>query len=334
VDISGLAPAICFHVRVNDDARPAYDALLRAGGVMETGRLVSRYGKAAVSRMSALARIRTGPFLTFIEGTTDIARRIAGQRGGVVTCLSAAECHGIPVVGRPPRVVHLAVPHTRSRLRGGPATDGIRVHREFRPIGVDPARPWLADLPTVIGRLITCCSETQAIVALDDVLRRGLIAPGEIPVPARGPGSGRARRAVDRASPRARSIMETLARLQLEDAGIGPIEVGAEIEGVGEVDLLVEGLIVVEIDGRQHDTDPGQVALDRQRDFALRRLGYIVLRFSTRQVLARIVATVVREALGRFGGLPRPLRVPFTGRRVHAWDEEEQVARVEGPGWR
>jgi hypothetical protein len=334
VDISGRAPAICFHVRMNDDARPAYDALLRAGGVMETGRLVSRYGRAAVNGMSALARIRTGPFLTFIEGTTDIARRIAGQRGGVVTCLSAAECHGIPVVGHPPRVIHLAVPHTRSRLRGGPATDGIRVHREFRPIGVDPARPWLADLPTVIGRLITCCSETQAIVALDDVLRRGLIAPGEIPIPARGPGSGRARRAADRASPRARSIMETLARLQLEDAGIGTIEVGAEIEGVGEVDLLVDGLIVVEIDGRQHDTDPGQVALDRQRDLALRRLGYIVLRFSTRQVLARIVAAVVREALDRFGRLPRPLRVPFTGRRVHAWDEEEQFARVEGPGWR
>lgn len=318
---------------MDDDVHRAYEDLVRQGGVMEADRVRARHGDAAARRLSALPGMETGAGLLNLRGTSDIPRAIAAQRGAVVTCLSAATALGIPVVGRPPRMVHLAVPHTRGRLRGGPVTSGIRVHREFEPIGVDAARPWLADLPTTVNRMITCCSETQAVVALDHVLNRQLMTVGQIRIPRSGPGSGRARRAFARANPRARSIMETLARLQLEDAGVGPIEIGVAIQTVGEVDLLIDGLIVVEIDGRQHDTDPDQVARDRQRDHTLRLLGYIVLRFSTRQVRSQAVAPAVRDALDRFGVLPRPERVPFTGWRANAWDEEERLARQEPADW-
>lgn len=310
----------------HEAGRAAHELLVRSGGAIETGRLVALVGSRAVRALPS--RGITGGPLTVIDGTRDVERVIAQQRGAVVTCLSAASAHGIPLVGRPPGAVHLAVPRRRGRLRGGPRTPGIVVHNESGPIGVDPGRPWLADLPTTISRMLLCADETQAIVAVDHVLNHKLLTPDQIRVPRSGPGAARARRLLARANAAARSIMETLARLALEDAGIGPIEVGVEIQSVGEVDLVVDGLICVEIDGRQHD-EPWQVAKDRERDLRLKGLGYVVLRFSSDHVRARMVVPAVRSALGRFGDLPRPERVPFSGWRVNAFDQEERLARVE-----
>lgn len=301
--------------------------LVRAGGAMETARLGALVGEQVTRALPNRGDIAGGPLLTVVRGTADVERVIAHQRGAVVTCLSAAAHHGIPVVGPPSVRVHLAVPRGRGRLRGGPRTEGILVHNETGPITVDPPRPWLADLPTVVNRMLLCVDETQAVVALDHVLNRGLLTPDQIRIPRSGPNTSRARSALARADGRARSIMETLARLALEEAGIGPIEVGVQIQSVGEVDLLVDGLVVGEIDGRHHD-EPDQVAKDRERDLRLKGLGYIVLRFSTHHVWAGMVVPAVRQALSRFGDLPRPERVPFTGWRVNAFDQEERLARV------
>lgn len=319
----------CFHVPMThkDDVVAAREVLVRAGGAMETARLSALVGERAARALPNGGDIAGGPLLTVVRGTADVERVIAQQRGAVVTCLSAAQHHGIPVVGRPPVRVHLAVPRQRGRLRGGPRTEGITVHKETNPITVDPQRPWLADLSTVINRMLLCTEETQAVVAVDHVLNRGLLTPDQIHIPKSGPGTLGARKALARVDGRARSIMETLARLALEDAGIGPIEVGVQIQSVGEVDLLVDGLVVGEIDGRQH-SEPDQVAKDRERDLRLKGMGYVVLRFSTLHVRAGMVVPAVRGALARFGSLPRPERVPFTGWRVNAFDQEERLARV------
>lgn len=294
---------------------------------METERLVAQIGAAATRGLHRHG-VSGGPLITAVRGTDDVARVVAGQRGGVVTCLSAARAHGIPLVGNPPGAVHLAVPRSRSRLRGGDRTPGIVVHNESSRIGVDADRPWLADVPSVVNRMLLCADETQAVIALDHVLNRGLITPDEIRIPPSGPGTRRARRALSRADGRARSIMETMARLALEDAGVGPIEVGVLIESVGEVDLVIDGLVVAEIDGRQH-TRAEQVVKDRERDLRLTQMGYVVLRFGSDHVRARMVAPAVRATLERFGGLPKPERVPFTGRRVNAFDLENAVAAFE-----
>lgn len=310
-----------------DDVAAARELLVRAGGAMETARLGALVGARVARALPNTGDISGGPLLTVIRGSMDVERVIAQQRGAVVTCLSAAHHHGIPVVGRPPVRVHLAVPRRRGRLRGGPRTEGITVHHETNPITVDPQRPWLADLPTVINRMLLCTEETQAIVAVDHALNRGLLTANQIRIPKSGPGTPQARSALARSNGRARSIMETLARLALEDAGIGPLEVGVQIQSVGEVDLLVDGLIVGEIDGRHHD-EPDQVAKDRERDLRLKGLGFIVLRFSTHHVRAGMVVPAVRGALDRFGDLPRPERVPFTGWRVNVFDQEERLARL------
>lgn len=294
---------------------------------METARLIDHVGEAATRGLHRHG-VSGGPLITAVRGTDDVDRVIAGQRGGVVTCLSAARHHGIPLIGNPPGAVHLAVPRNRSRLRGGDRTPGIVVHNESGHIGVDADRPWLADVPSVVNRMLLCAEEEQAVIALDHVLNRGLITQDEIQIPPSGPGTRGARRALSRANGRARSIMETLARLALEDAGIGLIEVGALIESVGEVDLLIDDLVIGEIDGRQH-TRGEQVVKDRERDLRLTQMGYVVLRFGSDHVRARMVAPAVEATLARFGGLPRPQRVTFTGRRVNSFDLENAVAEFE-----
>lgn len=55
---------------------------------------------------------------------------------------------------------------------------------------------------------------------------------------------------------------------------------GARVPGIGEVDLLVEGCVIVEIDGFAYHGDRKQYRADRRRDRAAARLGLVVLRFA------------------------------------------------------
>ena len=297
-----------------------------AGGAIELGRLLMEFGEQVVDdAVYGHDELRLWGAIVALRGVEDIERIIAGQRGAVVTCLSAAHLHGIPVVGRRPAVVHLAVPRARTSLRGGPATPGIVVHRESGPIAADAARPWLADVATTVSRMLLCCDEQQSVVALDHVLNRKLLTRDQVRAPLRGPGAVRARRAIARSNARARSILETLARLQLEDAGI-TVEVGVEIQGVGEVDLVVAGLIVVELDGATHGAER-QWQTDRERDLRLIEQGFLVIRITSHQLRTGRLVPVVRGALRRYGALPVPERLPFSY-RVHAWSQEEAAFKA------
>ena len=116
----------------------------------------------------------------------------------------------------------------------------------------------------------------------------------------RGPGSARALARLERASDRARSPLETLARMDLEAAGLS-FEDGVEIEGVGEVDLVVEGWAVVELDGYTYHCDEYQFGLDRWRDRRLVARGFLPLRFTRKDVYAHQVVPDVQRALERWG---------------------------------
>ncbi|WP_296497789.1 hypothetical protein [uncultured Actinomyces sp.] len=94
--------------------------------------------------------------------------------------------------------------------------------------------------------------------------------------------------------------METLARIDLEAAGLS-FEDGVEIEGVGEVDLVIEGWVVVELDGYTYHCDEYQFGLDRWRDRRLVARGFLPLRFTRKDVYAHQVAPDVQRALERWG---------------------------------
>jgi len=88
--------------------------------------------------------------------------------------------------------------------------------------------------------------------------------------------------------------------MDLEAAGLS-FEDGVDIEGVGEVDLVVEGWIVVELDGYTYHCDEHQFALDRWRDRQLIARGYLPLRFTRKEVCAHQVVPDVLKALDRWG---------------------------------
>ena len=82
---------------------------------------------------------------------------------------------------------------------------------------------------------------------------------------------------------RADSGLESVVRYLLVLAGID-LQVHPVLPGIGEVDLLVGGRLIIETDGKEHHIGEA-FANDRRRDRAATLAGYRVLRLTYRQVI-------------------------------------------------
>jgi very-short-patch-repair endonuclease len=82
------------------------------------------------------------------------------------------------------------------------------------------------------------------------------------------------------------SGIETLTWLRIRSL---PVDVRRQVRigQIGRVDFVVGERLVIEVDGEEYHTDPRQFESDRARDALLAARGYIVLRFSYRQVTQR-----------------------------------------------
>lgn len=149
----------------------------------------------------------------------------------------------------------------------------------------------------MLAHALRCLPPREAITIVDAAVNRRLIALEDLA--AQRPRAGKADfdrllRAVDG---RSQSLPETFARLALRSSGLW-VEPQVQILGVGWVDLLVEELVVVELDGFAYHGDRKQFREDRRRDRALQLIGVPVLRFTyedTVHEVARLVGEV--EAL-------------------------------------
>lgn len=128
--------------------------------------------------------------------------------------------------------------------------------------------------------------EADAIASIDSALnkrlltQRGLTDIFEV-LPRR------LRRLRHRVDGSADSGLETLFRLAAQAQG-WRVETQVRIPGVGRVDLLIDGWLVVELDGAAwHDDDASQER-DRRRDADLILLGYRWHRFRASQVLGEM----------------------------------------------
>ena len=102
------------------------------------------------------------------------------------------------------------------------------------------------------------------------------------------------------ADARAQSGTETIARCLLRQYGL-VVEPQVEIAGVGRVDLLIEGRLILELDSREWHLGEERYEVDRLRDLAATTNRYPVLRVSWSSVLFRWpeVEAAVFAALGR-----------------------------------
>lgn len=132
---------------------------------------------------------------------------------------------------------------------------------------------------------------------IDAALHAGMLARGDVRQLRRG---GRKRTDwIDRYTDgRAESILETLARVALVSARLR-VEPQVVIDGVGRVDLLVGGRVIVELDGWEHHGTLSAFAADRRRDREAVARGFRVLRFTFSDVVGdpRGLVAAVRAAL-------------------------------------
>lgn len=203
---------------------------------------------------------------------------------GRIACCSAARRHGLDVLTQP-LVPHVAVPRDHSTV----TTEAV-VHRGAVP-GSGPVVPLLSALAGVLR----CLPAMDAVVILDSALRQHSVRVRGLDRCLRGPGSVEARRRLGLADARSGSLLETVLRLALREAGL-PVDCQVFVPGVGRVDLVVGEWLVVEVDGFEFHADRDHYRTDRRRGNVLVSRGYRLLRFSYEDVMFRrndVVAQIV-----------------------------------------
>jgi very-short-patch-repair endonuclease len=146
----------------------------------------------------------------------------------------------------------------------------------------------------------------QAVVAVDSALRAQDVTIAELLTAVadlRGVReAARARRAVALCDPRSGSVLESVLRFRLVEAGLHGFETQRVITSAGgahllRVDLCFESVrLVIEADGSRWHPDP---VLDRRKDNQLAAAGWRVIRLTWAEVVhdPRSVVALVRAAL-------------------------------------
>ena len=220
-----------------------------------------------------------------------------------ISCVSAAPIYELPILMEErPQKTHLSVSYNRgmhpSKLR---RFDDVCVHRE-QFVSDEERRTHVASIGTVLERVLVCMPLKVSLPMLDAARNRGLYDVTTLTIPPTGSRLPRLREALSLSSERARSILETVARLQLIDMGLTP-QVGVWIEGVGEVDMIILGFIIIEVDGWAFHSSKEQREKDLKRDRELLRRGYVVLRFTYDDVMNGDFEREVPESVKAIRGL-------------------------------
>lgn len=288
-----------------------------AGGAGRTRHLAKnsreRSVLAQLVRTGTLERMRVGCY-AFPE--TGLEIKLACLTASKITCVSAVDVAGLRTLIKPHQV-HISAtrnfgkPHIPPDMR-----DRLVLHRDPihwfdqslllprraapSPVGIPQTSLLLAPWPIVFARLAICCSFKEAVVALDSGLNSGVIRKLDVLTLLNPRHHKSARKVVEASCASSQSVLETLARLQLRQAGFR-VQPQARITGVGNVDLLVENRVVVELDGYSHHSDRDRFRADRYRDRELAKLGCAVLRFTYTEVMNNraLIATEVRAVLAR-----------------------------------
>lgn len=191
----------------------------------------------------------------------------AYRHGGIITCVSAAPFHLLWQLHEATEF-HLACGNGLER-------PGVVFHNSL-------SRPPLIGLPVaaladVLVHALRCRPAAESLVMVQCAVVRGDSTVEYLRKRLRGNRNGRARAVLDFVGPKADSLLEPLAAMYFRQAGIG-FEQHVEVPGVGEVDFVVEGFLIVELDGGTHFEKPA-IKRDRRRDNTSVAGGYSVLRY-------------------------------------------------------
>lgn len=272
------------------------DFLTRQGGVSRLAHLKragftrSQVGRAVDSGL--LVRHRHGIY-RLPEANPDFVR--AYQLNAAITCVSAASYYSLWALRAPDRP-HLAACHRRL-----PA--GIPPHRFGGDIST--LLPPVLPLKDVLVHALQCLPELEALVMVECAYNRGETDPDFLRRLLPGARNGPARAVLDLMERGSDSLLETVARVLFRRHGFS-VRTQVYVEGVGYVDFLVNGCLILEIDGVGFHLNKPQFKKDIRRNNVSAASGYRVLRYLYEDVVHRPEEMLAQIRLA----LATPPRIP------------------------
>lgn len=229
---------------------------------------------------------------------------------------TAAVLRGWGLLVEPGRTIEVAVPHGRSRLSRPGVTISQRRQLEVVAISHDDANA--LSVTSAVQTAIECClvlSLREAVVACDSALRSRQVGLEQLRAAATSlPGvrdAARVRRVLELCDPLSGSVLESVLRLALVLDGTSGFDTQTVLRDARDghvlrADFCFEAArLVVEVDGQKWHQDPLR---DRERDNALARLGFRVLRYTWSDVIRELdrVLAEIREAVAAPSSLHLP----------------------------
>ncbi len=170
--------------------------------------------------------------------------------------------------------------HAGVDLRGNP---DVCVHWTRRMPDPRTLPDRIAPLLLVLEHAVRCLRPEYAVAVIDSALHTRLLPLRQLAVLAAALPA-HLRHLVGATDWRSDSGLESIVRFLLRAAGLDVV-VNPVIPGLGQVDLLVAGLLIIETDGKRYHTPEEAFENDRRRDREAALQGYRVLRLSYRQVI-------------------------------------------------
>jgi very-short-patch-repair endonuclease len=209
----------------------------------------------------------------------------------LLTCASGASRYQLWLKDRPGRL-HLVSKHHRGRHF---ARHGLL---RFAP---DQRLP-IASLEDTVIHGLTCLSEVDAIAMAQSAMRHHGVPRAVLEAELTAKYYGNARRRLAMADHLSESVPEISARLLFEKAGLR-FRRQVQISGVGRVDFLIDGWLIVEINGFQFHGSREAWRRDMSRSNVAQTQGHAVLSYAPEQIWNSpgLVLQEIRAVLERGG---------------------------------
>jgi very-short-patch-repair endonuclease len=235
-----------------------------------------------------LVRVRRDRYMSALS---TVATRQAVRVGGRLTCLSLLQLLGVFVFENTRLHVHIARGASRLRSTGvgsgrlQPIDQRSEVLHWMPLLGVVAADSATVGVLDALAHAVLCQAPRLAVATIDSAVNKKLIRERDLPrlfdaLPAR---FAVLERLVDG---RAQSGSETIVRLWVRAIGCLAVP-QVWFVGIGFVDLVVDGWLVIECDSKQFHSSWEQQLKDYRRDLALAQRGYVVLRLTAEDILYR-----------------------------------------------
>jgi very-short-patch-repair endonuclease len=269
------------------------DFLKSVGGVARVGMLRREgYSERTVRSLATAGALQPRKGVWALPGADpEFLQAIVDD--SLVTCASSASRYGLWLKDKPGSL-HLASRHRRGRH--APRHGRLR----FDPHRLLP----IASLEDTVIHALTCLGEADAVAMAHSAMEQHGVPRVVLESELTAKYYGTARKRLAKADGLSESVPEISARLLFESAGL-QFRRQVQISGVGRVDFLIDGWLIVEINGFQFHSSRAAWRKDMTRSNIAQTQGHAVLSYAPEQIWNSpdMVLQEIRAVLER--GRPR-----------------------------